>query len=431
MIADAKAHRFDVIVVHKLDRFSRSLLDIFTYFKYFSDWGVTFVSITEQFNFTTPVGKVLLAILAAFAEWYLDNLSQETKKGKRERARQGLWNGTIPFGYCNGLCEECDDVNGKGYCPEYGNRDKSNDGILIPHPKDSIGLRLAFELYASGKYSDAEVAAELNQLQHRSRGRTAPRPVSKEMVRPMLQNEFYLGFAKYKGELYVGKHPALVSQELFDLSQDVRRERYRQRRLNRASHRVYPLSGIIRCAQCGHRMRGQASKTKTGATRYYRDTHRERGGDCPQTMVRADAIEAQVGERVKGITLPASWRERVGALVAGGAHLERVERERRILNSRFDRLMHLFLRGDIDEEGYDRDRARIQRQMAQLGPVRHDPEGRVAKLLTDFAAIWEQSTQGERRAMLQAMLKAVFVNGEDLKRIEARGALLGLFEDLA
>jgi len=61
--------------------------------------GVGYVSASEQFDFTTPIGKVMLVMLAAFAEWYLDNLSAETKKGKRARAEKGLWNGNPPFGY--------------------------------------------------------------------------------------------------------------------------------------------------------------------------------------------------------------------------------------------------------------------------------------------------------------------------------------------
>lgn len=99
MLKDAEAGLFDVIVVHKLDRFSRSLADVLIYLKKLGEKGVEFISVTENFDFTTPFGKLMLAVLGAFAEWYLDNLRNEVMKGKRERVRLGFWNGTLSFGY--------------------------------------------------------------------------------------------------------------------------------------------------------------------------------------------------------------------------------------------------------------------------------------------------------------------------------------------
>ena len=98
LLADAEAGHFDVIVVHKLDRFSRNLRVTLETLERLQTWGVGFVSISEQMDFTTPIGKVVLATLAAFAQYYSDNLSLETKKGKAERKAQGLYNGLLPFG---------------------------------------------------------------------------------------------------------------------------------------------------------------------------------------------------------------------------------------------------------------------------------------------------------------------------------------------
>lgn len=81
MITDALAGKFDVLVVHKLDRFSRNLRITLEYFDKLLKAGVAFISINEQMDFTTPSGKVHLALLGAFAQYYSDNLSQETKKG--------------------------------------------------------------------------------------------------------------------------------------------------------------------------------------------------------------------------------------------------------------------------------------------------------------------------------------------------------------
>ncbi len=91
MIADAEAGRLDVVVVHKLDRFSRNLMVTLETLHRLKASGVGFVSISESMDFTNPIGQVVLATLAAFAEYYSANLSAETKKGKAERKKQGLY----------------------------------------------------------------------------------------------------------------------------------------------------------------------------------------------------------------------------------------------------------------------------------------------------------------------------------------------------
>ena len=104
LLQDTEAGQFDVVVVHAIDRFYRSLSGLLTTMELLRRSGVSFVSITENLDFTTPWGKLALAVLGTLAEIYIDKLSAETSKGKRERAHKGQWNGSIPFGYCNGRC---------------------------------------------------------------------------------------------------------------------------------------------------------------------------------------------------------------------------------------------------------------------------------------------------------------------------------------
>ncbi len=128
MLADAEAGRLDVVVVHKLDRFARNLLVALETLQRLERFDVGFVSLSEQMDFTTPIDKVILATLAAFAQYYSDNLSAETKKGKHERKEQGLYNGLLPFGL-----------------------KKNSDGIPVPDPEAYPGLLLAFRLAAGAR----------------------------------------------------------------------------------------------------------------------------------------------------------------------------------------------------------------------------------------------------------------------------------------
>ena len=89
MLDDARQGQFDVLVCHKLDRFSRSLVDVLLTLDELQQCNVTFASASEPIDFTTPIGCMMLVILAFFAEWYLQNLSAETTKGKRARFEAG------------------------------------------------------------------------------------------------------------------------------------------------------------------------------------------------------------------------------------------------------------------------------------------------------------------------------------------------------
>lgn len=91
MLADAEAGAFDAVVIHKLDRFARSVIVALEPLHRLETRSIGFVSIAEQMDFTTPIGKVILTTLAAFAEYYSANLSAETRKGKAERKRQGIY----------------------------------------------------------------------------------------------------------------------------------------------------------------------------------------------------------------------------------------------------------------------------------------------------------------------------------------------------
>ncbi|RMH44574.1 MAG: recombinase family protein, partial [Gammaproteobacteria bacterium] len=142
LMADAQAGRFEIVIVDKIDRFYRHLSGLLSALDKLNTWNVSFVSVQEQLDFTTVWGKLTLTVLGILAEIYLDNLRQETRKGKLQRARKGLWNGNIPFGYCRGNCLTCNIPNGKDYCPDFGKTDKTeNPDELVFHPVEKVIVR--------------------------------------------------------------------------------------------------------------------------------------------------------------------------------------------------------------------------------------------------------------------------------------------------
>lgn len=138
LVRDACADRGSIVVIHKIDRLARDAEVVLRTVKQFDKHDVTLVSVSEQIDFSSPIGRVMLTNLAAFAEYYSRNLSTETKKGLVEKARQGGWIGPVPLGYQKA---------GKTLAP-------SDDAPVIV---------LIYTLYTSGNHSYLTIAEELNR----------------------------------------------------------------------------------------------------------------------------------------------------------------------------------------------------------------------------------------------------------------------------
>jgi site-specific DNA recombinase len=438
LLADARRQQFDVILVDKVDRFYRHLGGLLVALDQLNAYGVTFVSVQEHLDFTTPWGKLMLTMFGTLAEIYIDNLKQETRKGKKQRAREGLWNGNFPFGYCAGLCSHCTDPNGAGYCPNYGQPDHSDGKRLILHPIDHRAVKLAFDCYATGQYSDAAITDLLNsttvevdgrqiQLRHRGApGRTAPGPFMKDSVREMLNRLFYTGQVRYQGvdadgkshrrsapaEIYAGQHPVLIEADLF---QQVRHLRAlfsnNSREKQGKTVRVFPLSGLLRCGYCGAPMRGTSAHNR----RYYRDASQiEHTADCQQPLVCADEIEQQVVEYLRSVLTDDAVTQASAA-------------QARLANSEvhFKHVQELYVLGEIDRELYETEKARRENLTQSLTTTKYS----ATIALHDFSTqlqCWNSSLPIEQKRLLQLSLEGVYIRGNAIAALQPTLAFLPL-----
>ncbi len=436
LLRDTNLRLFDGLLIHKLDRLYRNVSQLLELVSALEKQGITLISVLERVDFSSPSGKMLLTNIGMISEFYLNNLREETVKGKLQRALSGLWNGDIPFGYCKGLCSRCDDPNGKGYCPDFGQPDKGDGRKLIAHPKDSVGLALAFTWHCTGKYSDQDVTDQLNQCGYRTRCKLTKKPdpikpggakpFGKETVRSMLQNSTYLGLVKYKGQLLKAAHRPLIAREVFDQSQDVRRRWHRNPGQRRSEPRVFMLTGLLRCALCGARMRGT---TNPRGQRFYRDTARESSKRCTRHgVVPAERIETELLGYLRSLRLPIAWKERIAQLaLATPERLEQEER-RRLLNSQLDRLQRLFVQGDLGDQEYEKRRQKIRDELAPLLAQDAAVKDFVKHLPTTLGRYLDQAAETERKRIMRLMFRSVFVH-EHLERVEPRRPFLVLFEE--
>jgi len=263
----------DIVIVHKLDRWGRNTTLVLASINEFNERGISFVSISEQIDFSTPIGKVLLTLIAAFSQFYVDNLKQETVKGNREKAAQGMWVGPVPFGYR-----------------------KLDKGTIVPSD-DASTIHEIYSLYADG-HSYRDIVTILNK-----QGKTIYRwrekdrvDFSRESIRTILKNRAYIGFVSSGGIEYPGMHQPLVSSELFEYCREIAQERTRG--AAQGARHNFTLTRYARCSSCGSKMWAHVGGG-TYRTYAYICSRRQKHGTCNASQTKAELVEYQIAELVE------------------------------------------------------------------------------------------------------------------------------------
>ena len=396
VLALGASHSYDVLMVHELSRLSRSVYHTLDIFDTLGKTGIGFASVRDpDFDFADPSKRLFLTIIAAINEYFIVALSQHTRKSKRERSRQGLYNATsMPFGY---------DHEGDAGTPATVNL------------KETEIVRFAFENYATGRFSDLEIAELLNAQGYHTR---SGRRFSKDAISGMLPHPFYMGKVPYRDastgviEIFEGRHEPIVSDDLWEKVQDVRTSRRTLSRAVQKKYRAYLLSNLAVCDACGRTLRGQGSKSGM----YYREMSYQRGfTDCPHQGigVRADLLDGQIHELIKNIELPKDWLAEVVGQVEDDAQLINLRRQRDRLEAERHRLQQMRIEGDFDDnlESYRDEMDRIRRENASLPTYDQIETIRVTgKAIEDLYQVWETADEADQRDLLRLMLREVRVD---------------------
>jgi DNA invertase Pin-like site-specific DNA recombinase len=419
MVDDALSAKFDVLVVHKLDRFSRNLRLTLDYFDRLDKAGVSFVSIGEQMDFTTASGKVHLALLGAFAQYYSDNLSQETKKGWAERKAQGLYCGALPFGATKGK----DGIP----CPDEQERHVSgNGGQKTAHNYE--GLLMAFEQAAKGQ-SDKEIAIKLNSLGYTTTGTHGPRPFSKDTVKRMLKNRFYIGeLPDGNGGWIQAKHGSLIDPELFAQVQELRHERRKNKGGSvRADASVFSLSGLLWCAVCGSK--AGIHRNHSGKPRVY-CRGRAEGTQCNCQATFLEVYEAQLEWYLETFVIPEDYREKILRM-----HRELLaayddpSNRRAALQDRLVRIKELYGWGHKSQAEYLADYEAIQRELSGLTPPEDNKKTleNLSAFLNNVRAAWKQADHAQRNKLANALFEQIWIEHTRIVGVKPREELRPLF----
>jgi site-specific DNA recombinase len=272
---DKKA--FDIVLVYRLDRLTRSVLDLYSLLQKFEDKDVKFKSATEVYDTTTATGRLFLTLIASLAQWERENLAERVSFGMEEKAKQGEWTvASPPYGYT-----------------------KEDDEIKVIESEAAI-VRRIFNMYLESKMGTRKIAHTLNE--EGLKGRNG-KPFKDRGINYIIRNPIYIGTMRYNYRVNKERYfevenaaPPIIDKETFDEANRI---------INLRSH-IHPRSatskhifsgGVLKCARCGHPMYGKTTISKRNGKKYesrqYYCSNRIKNNQCDLPYITQNYLEVQ------------------------------------------------------------------------------------------------------------------------------------------
>lgn len=398
LMQDIQDGKVQGVICWKLDRLARNPVDGGALI-WALDQGKLKEIITPSRSFTNNGDdKFWMQLEFGMAKKYVDDLSVSVKRGIKKKLESGGLSGRAPIGYLN---------------------DRLNKTVVQDGERFHL-IRRMWNLLLSGAYSVKrihEIASEEWGLRSPVRMRTGGKRLALSHIYDMFRNPFYCGIIRRLGELYPGKHTAMVTVEEFEQAQRI---------VKRASHpkpqiHNFPFTGLIRCGECGRMITADTHKKKSGLVfTYYHCTKRRT--ECSQKYVRAGELEAQIKtflDRLRVDERYGAWLESQLEEGSEEANAERTKAvnalERRIVSVRrqMQVLADLRTKEEIDPEDYRTrynalvaERTLLEQKLTQLGNDGHgwfEPARRAVSLLKQAKNCLGSGTSDEKRAILYAV----------------------------
>ncbi len=286
LLNDIQQGSIDVIVVYKIDRLSRSLADFAKLVELFDAWHVSFVSATQHFNNTTSMGKLTLNILLSFAQFEREVIGERVRDKFAASKRKGMWmGGVVPLGY---------DIK---------------DRHLQINEVEANTVRAIFDLFLKTQ-SPTQMVKPLADMGVVSKQRVTKKertvggtPFNIGGIYKILNNPIYIGKIKHKDELYDGRHQAIITQEIWEATQNLLHSRANKSDTQAKRGQRAMLTGLLKCSGCLRAMTPVHTTKQRGKKlyRYYAATGYKKGccPDCPVKQISAGEIEARVLQQLQ------------------------------------------------------------------------------------------------------------------------------------
>jgi site-specific DNA recombinase len=419
LLQDVEAGKVDCVVVYKVDRLSRSLLDFARIMEAFDRKGVSFVSVTQQFNTTSSMGRLTLNILLSFAQFEREIIGERIRDKIAAQKRRGKWAGGVPvLGY---------DVDRSGGSPR-----------LVINPREAERVREIFRMYLE-KGSLQPVVTELNRRGWTNKRRVTRkgearggRPFDKATLYVLLTNPIVTGKILHKDQVYEGEHEAIIEPALFDRVRHQLRENGRTGGIEVRNKYGALLRGLLRCKACDAAMTHCFCGRNGRFYRYYRCVRAIKNGVhvCPSKTLSAPEIERVVVDEIRALGNDRGVLDRVIAESRAA-----IDTELAALRREWDELAAALKRWDRELRGLVADTSgspdaslrlaqaheRItegRRRLGEVGARIKEIDGEAItreearKALKEFDAVWANLSPREQARLLKLLFSSVDYDGK-------------------
>ena len=295
----------------------------------------------------------MLNIAFGQSKYYVDSLSENTKRGLRQKVRRGEYPSLAPVGYIN------------------DSRTKS----VVVDKKKSVIIRQAFEMYAEGNHRLEDISDFLAQNKIVSK---SGKRIHITRTTFILQNPFYTGLFRYAGEIYEGKHEPIITKKLFDKVQEVLKQRGKPH--HKTKNEPQPFCGLLKCGTCGMMITGEYRiKTQKNGTQhfytYYHCTKKRRNFKCPEPCIRQEELDKQISSLLQKVSLPQNWAEKLltrleidkaKSAQSVSAFVQEAGEKIKTINVKLQQLLDGYLEQDIEREIYRQEKAKLLSEKKSL-----------------------------------------------------------------
>lgn len=436
LLQDATENKFDLVIVWKLNRISRKLLDILNIVELLNKHNIAFRSLTENFETETPSGKLQLNIMGAIGEFERETIAENVKMGLLARAKEGRWNGGVVLGY------DLVELNNEGK--------KRKNTVLKINEKEANTVRRIFELYSQGHGYKA-VVNRINKEGHKTK-RNGEFAVS--TVKEILQNPVYIGKIRYNVRqdwskkrrnninanpiLSDGIHEPIIDVETWNKVQVILKERSKKH--NKVYDCEFPLTGILKCPVCGAGMtiNRSTAKRKDGTRRineYYSCGNWKNKGTavCNSNSIRVELADEYVLNKIMELINDESILRKVIDNINNNKstklkpileQLEQINKDIEKLIDKKSKNIELFEDGildkselstrvksindDIEKLKYREQELKQDLQLAEGDPIPFEIVNEVMKKFKEV--FFEMSTSQQRKQLIHLLVSKITIN---------------------
>lgn len=438
LLQDATENKFDLVIVWKLNRISRKLLDILNIVELLNKHNIAFRSLTENFETETPSGKLQLNIMGAIGEFERETIAENVKMGLLARAKEGRWNGGVVLGY------DLVELNNEGK--------KRKNTVLKINEKEANTVRRIFELYSQGHGYKA-VVNRINKEGHKTK-RNGEFAVS--TVKEILQNPVYIGKIRYNVRqdwskkrrnninanpiLSDGIHEPIIDVETWNKVQVILKERSKKH--NKVYDCEFPLTGILKCPVCGAGMtiNRSTAKRKDGTRRineYYSCGNWKNKGTavCNSNSIRVEVADEYVLNKIMDLINDESILRKVVDNINNNKstklkptleQLEQINKDIEKLTDKKNKNIELFEDGildkselstrlkaindDIEKLKYREQELKQDLQLAEGEPI---PFEIINEVMQRFKEVFlGMSTSQQRKQLIHLLVSKITINKE-------------------